>query len=148
MLLYLPSASQPAFSTPPHLLPHSLRAWCHTTLPAYSLPPCSGSKFKKLVAKRQAEEALPRYEPFLVPSINFPDKLYCALTNQVITRNMDAVKQHMKGKRFQKAKGERCRIGQAGRRAGGMGARKEAQCLCAAGSTAVCASGQLRQTAC
>ena len=46
-----------------------------------------------------------RYEPFLVPSINFPDKLFCALTNQLITRNLEAVKTHMKGKRFQKAKG-------------------------------------------
>ncbi len=49
--------------------------------------------------------ALPKYDPFLVPSINFPDKLFCALTNQLITRSLEAVKQHMKGRRFQKAKG-------------------------------------------
>lgn len=32
----------------------------------------SGAKFRKLKAKREAEEALPTYDPFLVPSINFP----------------------------------------------------------------------------
>lgn len=32
----------------------------------------SGAKYKKLVAKAKAEAALPKYEPFLVPSINFP----------------------------------------------------------------------------
>jgi hypothetical protein len=32
--------------------------------------------------------------------------LYCALTGQLIAKSLDAVKLHMKGKRFQRARGE------------------------------------------
>jgi hypothetical protein len=32
--------------------------------------------------------------------------LYCALTGQLIAKSLDAVKLHMKGKKFQRAKGE------------------------------------------
>lgn len=45
----------------------------------YTPPLCSGAKYKKLVARAEAEAALPKYEPFLVPSLNFPDKLFCAV---------------------------------------------------------------------
>lgn len=34
------------------------------------------------------------------------DKLYCALTCQLLGKSLDAVRQHMRGKRFQRAKGE------------------------------------------
>jgi len=32
--------------------------------------------------------------------------LYCALTGQLTDRSVDAIKKHMKGKKFQRAKGE------------------------------------------
>jgi hypothetical protein len=32
--------------------------------------------------------------------------LYCALTGQLIDKNLEAVKLHMRGKRFQAAQGE------------------------------------------
>ena len=31
--------------------------------------------------------------------------LYCALTGELIDRSLEAVKQHMRGKKFQRAKG-------------------------------------------
>jgi hypothetical protein len=33
------------------------------------------------------------------------DKLYCALTCQLLAKSLDAVRQHMGGKKFQRAKG-------------------------------------------
>jgi hypothetical protein len=33
--------------------------------------------------------------------------LYCALTGQLIAKSLDAVKLHMKGKKFERAKGAR-----------------------------------------
>ena len=97
-----------------YLTPFSQKPMILKALPPRATPPLhrSGSKYKKLKAKKEAEEALPKYEPFLVPSINFPDKLFCALTNQLLTQNLDAVKQHLKGKRFQKAKGQCLMAGQ------------------------------------
>lgn len=35
----------------------------------------------------------------------FRDKLYCALTCQLLGKSLDAVRQHMRGKKFQRAKG-------------------------------------------
>ena len=54
-----------------------------------------------------AETGLAKYEPFIVPSKNFPAMLYCALTGQLIAKSLDAIKLHMKGKKFERAKGER-----------------------------------------
>ena len=52
------------------------------------------------------KEALAKYEPFIAPSINFPDMVFCALTNLLVAKNLEAVKKHMSGKRFQKAQGK------------------------------------------
>ena len=62
------------------------------------------------------EVDLSKYEPFLVPSRNFPRMLYCALTDDLINRNLKEVKQHIKGKKFLKAKGERAANGTLGSR--------------------------------
>lgn len=64
----------------------------------------NGPKFKKLVKQRQDEDYIKQLEPFLVPSINYEDKLFCALTCQLLNRNAQAAKVHMQGKRFKRAK--------------------------------------------
>ncbi|KIZ02584.1 Surfeit locus protein 2 [Monoraphidium neglectum] len=63
-----------------------------------------GSKYAKLLQRHEAEQGLSKYEPFIVPSNNFPEMLYCALTGQLIAKTLEAVKLHMKGKKFQRAK--------------------------------------------
>ncbi|KAL6780724.1 SUR2 [Auxenochlorella protothecoides x Auxenochlorella symbiontica] len=63
-----------------------------------------GKKFQKLISKHKVERTLKQYEPFLTPSINFPGKLFCALTNHLIEADVDAVKVHLRGKRFTRAK--------------------------------------------
>eukprot|EP00879_Flechtneria_rotunda_P002263 GHRR01002454.1.p1 GENE.GHRR01002454.1~~GHRR01002454.1.p1 ORF type:complete len:298 (+),score=104.82 GHRR01002454.1:153-1046(+) len=63
-----------------------------------------GPKFQKLLKRYRAEDILKKYEPFIVPSMNFPLMLYCALTGQLIDKSVEAVKQHMQGKKFMRAK--------------------------------------------
>ncbi|KAL6755511.1 surfeit locus protein 2-domain-containing protein [Haematococcus lacustris] len=66
----------------------------------------NGSKFAKLRQRYDAENALDKYEPFIVVSTNFPHMLYCTLTGQLLAKSLEAVKRHMKGQRFQKNKSE------------------------------------------
>lgn len=62
-----------------------------------------GSKFQKLKQRKDADSSLSKYEPFIVKSKNFPTMLYCQLTGQLIDQSLDAVKRHIKGKRFERA---------------------------------------------
>lgn len=64
----------------------------------------SGAKYLRLKAAADAKKALAKYEPFLVQSRNFDDKLYCSLTCQLLGKSVMAVRQHMRGKKFQRAK--------------------------------------------
>lgn len=64
----------------------------------------AGTKFQRLRKEAEASACLAQYEPFIVPSRNFGHMLFCALTGQHIDKGMGAVKQHMSGKRFQRAK--------------------------------------------
>lgn len=66
----------------------------------------NGKRYKKLAWQKAEEEALSSYEPFLVQSKNFPDKLFCSLTCQVMNKTVDNVRKHMKGRRFIQAKEE------------------------------------------
>lgn len=61
-------------------------------------------KYTRLKAAAEAKDALRKYEPFIQQSRNFQDKLYCALTCQLLGKSLDAVRQHMRGKKFQRAK--------------------------------------------
>ena len=42
-----------------------------------------------------------------MPSRNFPRRLYCALTDELVNRSLREVRQHMKGRKFTNAKGAR-----------------------------------------
>ena len=55
-------------------LPLSERASCGqlTQPPLPSPTRRSGAKYKRLRARREAEAVLPKYDPFLLQSINFP----------------------------------------------------------------------------
>ncbi|GIL85907.1 hypothetical protein Vretimale_8975 [Volvox reticuliferus] len=64
----------------------------------------NGARFAKLKIRYDAETALTKYEPFIVVSKNFPHMLYCALTGQLLEKSLAAVKKHMGGKRFVRAK--------------------------------------------
>ena len=43
-----------------------------------------GPKFKKLIDKKKTEVKLDKMDPFLVPSRNFPERMWCALTKQLV----------------------------------------------------------------
>lgn len=47
-----------------------------------------------------------RYEPFITRSRNLPGMLFCALTGELLNARLHEVKQHMKGKKFGRARGE------------------------------------------
>ncbi|DBA89088.1 hypothetical protein WJX77_002600 [Trebouxia sp. C0004] len=66
----------------------------------------NGKKYAQLKKKADAAAALQKFEPFLLPSRNFPGQLYCALTCQVMQAKLETVKKHMNGKRFAAAKAE------------------------------------------
>lgn len=63
-----------------------------------------GSKYLRMKSAADAKKVLAKYEPFLVKSRNFEDKLYCSLTCQLLGMSVAAVRQHMRGKKFQRAK--------------------------------------------
>jgi hypothetical protein len=64
----------------------------------------SGSKYQRLARAAEADASLEQYAPFIVPSANFPQMLYCALTGQLIERSLDAVRRHLRGKKWAGAK--------------------------------------------
>eukprot|EP00873_Tetraselmis_striata_P024596 jgi/Tetstr1/444860/TSEL_032702.t1 len=64
----------------------------------------SGAKFRKLAAAAAGRERLAKLAPFLVPSRNFPDRLWCALTRQLLAADAGTAKRHMAGRKFQNAK--------------------------------------------
>eukprot|EP00803_Ostreobium_quekettii_P009908 evm.model.scf_51.19 EVM.evm.TU.scf_51.19 scf_51:177186-180423(-) len=55
--------------------------------------------------QRACLASLKQYEPFLIPSQFKRDFLFCTLTNRWVKANLEDVKRHMKGTRFQKRKG-------------------------------------------
>lgn len=95
----------------------------------------------RLKTRKETESGVRKYEPFLVPSVNYPyvalltllypmslvrhhilapcdflrfvsnvliscrGMLFCALTNQLIKKNIASVEEHLKGKRFKGAQG-------------------------------------------
>lgn len=83
----------------------------------------SGGKYAKLVKRHHDAAHLKSLEPLLVQSINYPyvverlarreahstsahrDKLFCALTCQLLTATAEAAATHMQGKKFAKHKG-------------------------------------------
>lgn len=66
----------------------------------------NGRKYAQLKKTADEAAALQKFEPFLLPSRNFPGQLYCALTCQVMQAKLETVKKHMSGKRFAAAKAE------------------------------------------
>ncbi len=42
------------------------------------------------------EDWADKYKPFLVPSVNFPNMMFCALTNHVIQKKHAVVEGHLK----------------------------------------------------
>ena len=77
-----------------------------TALPPAPLPACSGKKYAKLLKAAELEAGLTRYEPFITRSRNLPGMLFCALTGELLNARLHEVKQHMKGKKFGRARGE------------------------------------------
>lgn len=69
------------------------------------MPSRSGGKYAKLVKRHQDAAQLKTLEPLLVPSINYPDKLFCALTCQLLTATAEAAAIHMQGKKFARHRG-------------------------------------------
>jgi len=65
----------------------------------------SGKKYKKLKTRKTTEDWADRYKPFLVPSVNFPNMMFCALTNHVIQKKQAVVEEHLKGRKFKTAQG-------------------------------------------
>ena len=65
----------------------------------------SGEKYKKLKTRKTTEDWADRYKPFLVPSVNFPNMMFCALTNHVIQKKQAVVEEHLKGRKFKTAQG-------------------------------------------
>ncbi|KAL4852986.1 Surfeit locus protein 2 [Chlorella vulgaris] len=63
-----------------------------------------GKKYAKLVKQAEVEAGLSKYEPFIVRSKNLPNMLFCALTGELLNARLAEVKQHMKGKKFNRAK--------------------------------------------
>jgi len=63
-----------------------------------------GKKYAKLVASKDEGARLADLEPFIVPSRNFEDRLYCALTGMLVARNLAGAQKHMQGRRFGAAK--------------------------------------------
>lgn len=70
-----------------------------------SSPSTSGAKYLKLVKRHQDAAHLKSLEPLLMQSINYSDKLFCALTCQLLTATADAAATHMQGKKFTRHKG-------------------------------------------
>ena len=79
----------------------------HHVPPPPSPPPRSGKKYGKLLSAARLEGDLSRYAPFIVPSRNAPALLFCALTGELLNARLGEVKQHLKGRKFGRAKGER-----------------------------------------
>lgn len=64
----------------------------------------NGKKYAKLAKQAQLAAGLEKYEPFIVPSKNVPGMLFCALTGELLNARIEEVKQHMKGKKFGRAR--------------------------------------------
>lgn len=69
----------------------------------------SGKKYAKLVKAAKLDAGLSKYEPFIVRSKNLEGMLFCALTGELLNARLEEVKQHLKGKKFGRAKGEQQR---------------------------------------
>lgn len=64
-----------------------------------------GKKYAKLKGSQTLEALLAKYDPVLAQSINFPDHLFCCLTNDLVEKTPSAILRHVEGKRFARAKG-------------------------------------------
>lgn len=69
------------------------------------VPFTSGKKYAKLKEEAGGKALVAKYDPILSPSINFPDKLFCAVSNLLIDTNASAIEKHMSGRRFKAAMG-------------------------------------------
>jgi len=65
----------------------------------------NGKKYQRLKARKVTEDWADKYKPFLVPSVNFPNMMFCALTNHVIQKKHAVVEGHLKGRKFKVAQG-------------------------------------------
>jgi hypothetical protein len=66
---------------------------------------CRGRKYKRLKGNKSVDDWTEKYRPFLLPSVNFPNMLFCALTNHVIRKKKEVVEEHLKGRKFKAAQG-------------------------------------------
>ncbi|KAK9824035.1 hypothetical protein WJX72_007190 [[Myrmecia] bisecta] len=64
----------------------------------------SAPKFQRLYKLKEERDALTAFAPFIVPSRNYEDKFFCALTCQLINARLKTIKQHMQGKKFKVSK--------------------------------------------
>ncbi|MEW5313168.1 MAG: hypothetical protein WDW38_004757 [Sanguina aurantia] len=63
-----------------------------------------GPKYQKLITLHNAEISLTKYEPFIIRSKNFPNKLFCTLTIQLLDQSLESIKTHMRGQKFRRAR--------------------------------------------
>ncbi len=63
---------------------------------SYHITTCSGKKYLRLKSLKTTEDWAGKYKPFLVPSVNFPNMMFCALTNHVIQKKQAVVEEHLK----------------------------------------------------
>lgn len=63
-----------------------------------------GKKYQRLKKNKSIEDWIDEYRPFLAPSINYPNMMFCALTNHLIKKSKASVEEHLRGKKFAKAK--------------------------------------------
>ncbi|KAK9836154.1 hypothetical protein WJX81_005336 [Elliptochloris bilobata] len=63
----------------------------------------NGARYRRLRALAEQQAALSQYEPLLVQSRNFPDKLFCTLTCLIVNKKKSSIEKHMQGRKYRKA---------------------------------------------
>eukprot|EP01024_Parvocaulis_polyphysoides_P072139 TRINITY_DN9066_c0_g3_i1.p2 TRINITY_DN9066_c0_g3~~TRINITY_DN9066_c0_g3_i1.p2 ORF type:complete len:256 (-),score=51.33 TRINITY_DN9066_c0_g3_i1:193-927(-) len=63
-----------------------------------------GKKFQNVLKEKEADAAIEKYAPFIIPSIVEKQMFFCALTGKYIKKDMQYLKMHLKGKKFNRAK--------------------------------------------
>ena len=94
-------------NTPEHFIPSGNSDSFRTFNKHPPLPPrdrrsafLRGKKYAKLVQRAADEREIAALAPRLAPSINFPNRLYCALTGRLLDRSMAGVRRHQEGHRY------------------------------------------------
>eukprot|EP00210_Caulerpa_lentillifera_P005520 g5279.t1 len=63
----------------------------------------NGKKFRRLKQLEKGFQEIKHFEPFLIRSKNFQDKVFCTLTGQLIGVGLSHAFQHCEGQKFKKA---------------------------------------------